>query len=218
MSWFQLDPESLSSRVRAAGSAVPSLAASVGRGMLGFTVVSVAGFVPWAVFGRWFYRHLGEAGLYAVCALVFIGLSAPLMHRLIMGPGSLGRFFKLFSLSFAVYSAAWIGGWLALRGHSGSLAGLLAGTAVMGVMLAHAFGAWNQVLKVVAALFLLNSAGYFLGGVVEGALIRQHALTAMLLWGVFYGLGFGAGLGLAFHLCQSRARALLRDSDSSPTS
>jgi hypothetical protein len=31
----------------------------------------------------------------------------------------------------------------------------------------------------------------------------------MLLWGVFYGLGLGAGLGYAFHACQQRARELL---------
>ncbi|MEZ0388828.1 MAG: hypothetical protein ACAI34_17270, partial [Verrucomicrobium sp.] len=121
MSWFQLDPQRLAERTRSAGMQPPSLGASLWRGIIGFTLVSVAGFVPWAVFGRWFYRHIGEAGLYGVCALVFIGLSAPLMHRLIMGPGSMSRFFKLFSLSFAAYSVAWIGGWMALRDHPGSV-------------------------------------------------------------------------------------------------
>lgn len=32
-------------------------------------------------------------------------------------------------------------------------------------------------------------------------------MVAMMSWGLFDGLGFGAGLGLAFHLCQSRAGA-----------
>lgn len=209
MGWFQLDPQSLGDRARAAGANAPSLQASLVRGTVGFTVVSVAGFVPWAVFGRWLGRHIGEAGMYAVCALVFIGLSGPLLHRLILGPGSLGRFNRLFGLSFTAYSVAWIAGWMAFRGHLGSVVGLFAGTAVMGLMLCTAFEARRELLKVVAALFLLNSAGYFLGGVVEGWLIRQHALTAMLSWGVGYGLGLGAGLGLAFHFCQRRARALL---------
>jgi hypothetical protein len=70
---------------------------------------------------------------------------------------------------------------------------------------------------------VLNALGYFAGGWVEGhvAAMRGDRLlgfavtklermrTAMLLWGVCYGLGFRAGLGLAFFWCQSRARALL---------
>lgn len=210
MSWFQLDPQSIAARARAAGSSVPSLGASLVRGIFGFTIVSVAGFVPWAGFGRWFHRHVGEAGLYATCAIVFIGLSAPFLHRLIIGPGSLGRFYRLFSVSFAAYSVAWIVGWMLLRGHPGSVAGLLAGTAVMGAMLATAFDARGAMFQVIAALFVLNSLGYFIGGEFEAALIRQNALGAKLMWGVSYGVGFGAGLGLAFHLCQDRARALLR--------
>ncbi len=209
MAWFQLDPHGLAGRAREAGSAVPSLRTSLVRGTVGFTVVSVAGFVSWAIFGRWLGRHLGEAGMYAVCALVFIGLSGPLLHRLILGPGSLVRFYKLFGVSFTAYSVAWIAGWMALRGHLGSVAGLFAGTAVMGWMLCLAFEARRELVKVVGALFVLNSLGYFLGGEVEGVLIRQHALTAMLSWGVGYGLGLGAGLGLAFHFCQAQARALL---------
>lgn len=209
MSWFQLDPESIAERVRAASAPLPSAANSIIRGMIGFTVVSVAGFVPWAVFGRWFHQQIGEAGLYAVCALVFIFLSAPFLHRLILGPGSLIRFYTLFSIAFAAYSIAWIVGWMVLRGHPGSLVGLFAGALVMAAIFAAAFDAWGSFLKILAALFLLNALGYFVGGVIEGALIKQHRLAAMLLWGVCYGLGFGAGLGLAFHLCQSRARALL---------
>ena len=217
MSWFQLDPPSIAERARHAGSPVPSLGESLLRGTLGFTIVSVAGFLPWAAFGRWFYRHIGEAGLYSVCAAAFIGLSGPLMHRLIIGSGSLQRFYKLFSLSFTAYSVAWILGWMSLRGHQGSVAGLFAGTVIMGWMLAAAFEAQFAVqLKITAVLFVLNAAGYFVGGIVESALIREHALAAKLSWGVCYGLGFGAGLGLAFYLCQERARALLSDDKHAP--
>src|SRR5688572_9196427 len=131
MSWFQLDAGQVVERVRAEGQVpeVPSLGSFVQRGIVGFTVLSVAGFAPWAVMGRWFYRNLGETGLYIVCAVVFIGLSGPLLHRLIIGPGSLSRFYKLFGVTFAAYSVLWIAGWMTLRGHPGSLVGLLAGTA-----------------------------------------------------------------------------------------
>jgi hypothetical protein len=212
MSWFQLDPKSIADRARIDDSRTPTLGASLLRGMIGFACVSLAGFVPWAVFGKALRQQIGEAGLYITCAVVFIGLSAPAMHRLIIGPSSLGRFFKLFSIAFSVYSAAWICGWMALHGHLGSIAGLLGGTVAMGLLLAAAFDAFSEVVKVTAALFLLNSLGYFVGGVFEGLLMPVNALVAKLQWGLCYGLGFGAGLGLAFYFCQHRARALLADS------
>jgi hypothetical protein len=214
MSWFQLAPQDIAERARTAGSPIPSLGASIIRGMLGFAVVSLAGFVPWAVFGKALRAQIGEAGLYIICAIVFIGLSAPAMHRLIIGPGSLGRFFKVFGISFAVYAVGWICGWMILRGHPGSLAGLFTGTVAMGLLLAAAFDAFDEVVKVIVALFVLNSLGYFVGGIFEGVLMSVNPLVAKLQWGLCYGLGFGAGLGLAFHLCQKRARALLAGSAS----
>jgi len=225
MSWFQLDPASIANRARSgeATAAVPSLGASLGRGILGFTAVSVAGFAPWVFLGHWFHRHIGEAGLYAVCALPFIGLSGLLLHRLIIGSGSLGRFYSLFGIAFAAYSVAWIAGWMTLRGHPGSLAGLFAGAVVMGGIFAHAFDARSAAWKVILALFILNAAGYFVGGWIEGALIpikecavfglalprTLQVTVAKLQWGVCYGIGLGAGLGLAFYICQAKARALL---------
>jgi hypothetical protein len=212
MSLFQLDPQSVAKRARTAASSVPSLGASLMRGMIGFTVVSVAGFVPWAVFGKVFHTHLGkngEVGMYVACAVVFLALTSPLLHRLIIGPGSMSRFYKVFCPAFAAYSVAWIAGWLALRGHPGSIAGLLAGTMLMACMLVAAFDALRSVVKVFFALFVLNSIGYFVGGLSEAALIKSYPLIAKLSWGVFYGIGLGAGLGLAFHFCQARARKLL---------
>ena len=222
MSWFQLDPSSLADR-SVSSVAVPSLSASVVRGTLGFTVVSLAGFAPWAVFGRWFHKMGGELGMYIACAVVFIGLSGLCLHRLILGRGSLVRFYQLFSVAFTLYSVAWIAGWMVLRGHLGSIVGLFAGTALMGWIFVRAFEARGQLLRVVLALFVLNSLGYFVGGLMEGGLMGAQGLSlmgvaihkstqgrlAMLSWGLCYGIGFGAGLGLAFHWCQTEARALI---------
>ncbi|MDQ3622241.1 MAG: hypothetical protein M3463_07100 [Verrucomicrobiota bacterium] len=211
MAWFQLDPQSLAGRVRTAAGPTrpPTLAASVLRGVAGFTLMSVAGFAPWAFFARWFYRRVGEAALYASCAAVFIGLSGLLLHRLMIGPGSMRRFYKLFAFAFAAYAIVWTVCWMWLGADSGSIAGLLGGTGVMGAMLAFAFDAQRQVLKIIAALFVLSSLGYYAGEWIYWELAPWHPLAAMLLWGVFYGIGFGAGLGLAFYLCQSSARALI---------
>ena len=210
MSLFQLDPQSIAARVRAAGTQapLPTLGASVVRGMIGFTLLSVAGFAPWPILDLWFRRG-NEMLLYALCTAIFVGLSGPLLHRLIIGPGSLARFYKLFSIAFITYAAVWIAFWVWLRGRNGEIAGLLGGTAAMGVILACAFDARRSAVKIIASLFVLNALGYFAGGWCEGKLSIDHRLLAMMLWGVCYGLGFGAGLGLAFHLCQADARAAL---------
>lgn len=230
MGWFQLDPEAIAARVRGSGSAskVPTLGRSVVLGAGGFMIVSVAGFAPWALGASWLQKRIGEAGMYGTCAAVFIGLSGLLLHPLIIGPGSLSRFYKLFGISFSAYSAAWIAGWMGLHGHAGSLVGLLAGSVLMGGLFAAAFGERSAALKSIAALFVLNTVGYYAGGWVEGKVARLPNLSlaglvvekpppltvAMLLWGVCYGLGLGAGLGLAFHFCQGSARRLITATDS----
>ena len=211
MALFQLAPQSIAARVQASTDTTPppTLAASVWRGIFGFTVVSVAGFSPWAIFDRWFHA-MREMDLYVACTGVFIGLSGVCLHRLIIGPGSLSRFYKLFGLTFVAYAVVWVAFWVWLRGDLGSIAGLLGGTAVMGVILALAFGAPRTIPKVIAALFVLNTLGYYVGGWIGGKLVIDHPLAAMLLWAVCYGIGFGAGLGVAYHLCQERVRVMLR--------
>jgi hypothetical protein len=211
MALFQLDPSSIAARVRASAerTPIPSLGVSVTRGVVGFTIVSVAGFLPWPIFDHWF-RGLREMHLYAACTALFIGLSGLCLHRLILGPGSLTRFYKLFTVAFLAYAVVWVALWMKLRGDAGSIGGLLGGTAVMGAILALAFDATRAMPAVIAALFVLNTLGYCAGGWIEGKLIIEHRLAATLLWGACYGIGFGAGLGVAFHLCQEHARELLR--------
>jgi hypothetical protein len=225
MATLELDPKQIADRANALGRSphAPSLAESVLRGIIGFTIVSVAGFAPWALGGRVLHHAVGEIGMYAACALVFVALSGLLLHRLIIGPGSVVRFYLLFTAAFMSYAACWTVAWMVLRGNLGSLVGLLLGTAVMAWMLVRAFDALGDFLKVAAALFALNAIGYFAGGWAEAGIARlktihifgltvDHRSTlsiAMLSWGVCYGIGFGAGLGLAFYFCQANARALL---------
>jgi hypothetical protein len=213
MALFQLDPASIVARVHGSGKTVrpPSLASSVTRGIIGFTILSLLGFLPWPIMDRWF-SHPTEIGLYVACTAIFIGLSGPCLHRLIIGPGSLSRFYQLFALAFIAYAILWVASWMGLRGNAGELAGLLCGTAAMGLILAFAFGVPTAAPKVIFVLFILNGIGYYAGGKIEGKLGVDHRLSAMFLWGACYGIGFGAGLGAAFHFCQERARTLLRQS------
>jgi hypothetical protein len=215
MSWFQLGPDEIAQRVGDAESArgVPALSESIARGVIGFTIISVAGFSPWVFAGMRLYRSIGEAGLYAVCAVVFIALSGPLLHRLIMGAGSLRRFYQLFSVAFAAYAGAWTVSWMALGGSRGSIVGLLAGTVLMGGIFAIAFEAGPAAWKLIGVLFICNTIGYFSGGWALDALsttARTSPAFDKLAWGICYGIGFGAGLGVALHLCQNAARARLR--------
>lgn len=223
---FGLDPLSIVARTKASSQPVhlPSLGESVVRGMIGFTLVSLGGFAPWVLAGRWFYRNLGELGLYLVCAIAFIGLSGILLHHLIIGPGSLRRFYQIFSLAFVGYAATWTISWFALRGVAGGVVGALTGIGVMGGILATGFVARGAFLKIFAVLLLANVAGHFIGewahdfaltlkeGNATGLVLSQSArsLSSKTLWGLCYGLGFGAGIGLAFYFCQTEARQLLR--------
>ena len=79
----------------------------------------------------------------------------------------------------------------------------------MGAIFSLAFESPRATPKVVAALFVPNILGYYAGQLIEGKLIIDHHLVAILLWALCYGLGFGAGLGAAFHLCQAQARELI---------
>jgi len=213
MRGLQLDPASIAAWSAAAGVNLraPSLLESIICGVIGGTIMSVAGFAPWALSGLWLHETIGEAGLYAVCALVFIGLSGPLLHRLVIGLASMWRWYQLFGAAFGSYAVAWTVGWMTLGGHKGSLIGLLVGAALMAWILTSAFGARAAIGRVFVVLFVSNAIGYFAGGWVESALssTQTHPTVDKLMWGVCYGIGLGAGLGCAFYFCQHDVRRLL---------
>jgi hypothetical protein len=222
MNWFGLDPQSIVARVQAGGRTpmIPTLGQSVVRGAVGFTLLGIAGFLPWAL--GW-GRTLGEGGMYLACAIAFVGLSGPLLHRLIIGPGSLPRCYALFGVAFAAYAVLWCAIWFGARFKYNDYAGLALGLTAFGWIVASAFGAIAAAPGAILALILLHAAGYYAGGLTyadigarrEWDVLGIHltrancVLLARLSWGLFYGLGFGAGLGVAFYLCQANVRAAL---------
>jgi hypothetical protein len=147
---------------------------------------------------------------------------------LIIGPGALRRCYQLFSLAFLAYALVWCVAWMTLaRTTGGATAGIIgafAGIVAMSVLLAWGFNALEATLKIIAILFATNLAGYFVGewayqGVLalrEGNAIglvlerSNRALLSKTAWGLFYGLGFGAGIGYAFYTGQAKARTALQ--------
>ena len=180
-----------------------------------FTLVSIGGFAVWAFGGRWFYANVGEAGLYAVSAVTFIGLAGLLMHPLMKGPRCVRRFYGVFIPAFLAYSFVWCAFWFWLRLGAGEWLGSLAGSVAFVTLTGWRLGNLKGWLSASLVLFLTHSLGYFAGGKMmyyltstEGVQLfpalsqSQLGTFAKLSWGVSYGLGFGAGLGYVFHVFQ----------------
>ena len=76
-------------------------------------------------------------------------------------------FYKLFSLAFLAYAVAWTVAWMTLaRTTGGPMAGIigaLMGIVAMGGLLVWGFKTPETLVKIVAALFATNLAGYFIG-------------------------------------------------------
>ncbi len=180
---------------------------SVLAGALGFGLVSVCVFATVAYAERWMYARLGFSGAYLAWTALFILLGGGALGSLARGRWRLPRFYLLFGAAFFAYAAGWVGAYFLLRSPAGEWVGSLAGSLLMGLVLAAGFGAARKALRLSAVLFTANSAGYFLGSAINGAV---GGSTGMLLWGAVYGLGLGAGLGAVLHLAQA-GRSVVED-------
>ncbi len=193
-----------------------SLLKDILHGSLGFAVVGVAAFSIWAYGSGWFRSLGGELGMYAAIAIVFLGLSG-----LILGPlaGGMGRFYKAFLPAFIIYSVVWCLAWFGLKGRLGEWVGAFAGCMTFGWITLKMLGNTRGWLVGALGLFALHTAGYFAGDAAmydvwvpkartfeKGSPEFQHyMILAKLSWGLFYGLGFGAGLGWLFHRARKEA-------------
>lgn len=181
--------------------AVPSLARSLLTGGLGFCLASLCVFATVAFAERWMYTHLGLLGAYLAWTALFILLGGAAIGSLAVGRWRLPRFYLLFGAAFFAYAVGWVGAYFFLRGAAGEWVGSLAGSLLMGLVLAVGFGAARSALKLSAALFVANSVGYFIGSALYEWLGGE---AGMLLWGGVYGLCLGAGLGAVIHFAQAR--------------
>ncbi|MDB6038850.1 MAG: hypothetical protein JWM99_2691 [Verrucomicrobiales bacterium] len=181
------------------------------RGSWGFALVSLIGFGLWACAGSWFYKNVGEAGLYAATTAVFFAASGLFLHPLVHGSNSIRRFYKIFIPAFFAYAAIWCAAWFALRFGPGEWLGSFLGSFAFIALTGFGFGNYRGFLKAGLVMFVTHSTGYFLGGMLmhwlagpegrallEGFSKSQISILAKLSWGLLYGLGFGAGIGFAF--------------------
>ncbi|MGH9942018.1 MAG: hypothetical protein ACRD9R_06630 [Pyrinomonadaceae bacterium] len=200
------DDDTASSATRSNAAVVPSLRRSILTGGLGFCLTSVCVFATVAFAERWMYARLGLAGAYLVWTALFILLGGGVFNALVVGPRRGARFYLLFGLAFFAYAAGWVGAYFTLRGTAGEWTGSLAGSVLMGVVLAAGFGVLRSALVCSAILFVANSVGYFIGAALNDFVSGQ---MGMLLWGISYGLCLGAGLGAVLHFAQIRRASVL---------
>lgn len=188
---------------RSPSPAVPSLAKSIAIGAIGFGVASLCVFATVAFAERWMYQTLGLFGAYLAWILLFILLSGAVFGSLVVGRWRLPKFYFLFGLAFFAYAVGWVIAYFILRNAAGEWTGSLAGSVLMAVVFAAGFSRLSSTGKLAAVLFVSNSLGYFLGSALNNSVGGR---PGMLLWGVAYGLFFGAGIGATLHLVQQEQR------------
>lgn len=182
----------------------PSAGPAIIAGLWRFTLVSIAGFAPWIVTGGWFYRTVGEAGLYAACLLTFLAAALLLLPGLLRGPRRVRRCAAFFFPAFIAYAVLWCLCWFTLGGRTGEWTGALLGGSAFALITAWVLGRPRSLLLAVVVFVVAHAAGYFAGGEAMHLLMANGAPKplAMLAWGVCYGVGFGAGLGWLVHACR----------------
>jgi len=209
MDLFGLTSDRVMARIHQIGapSPIPSLGRSLLIGSFGFCFASLCVFATVAFAERWMYRNLGFSGAYVAWTVLFIFLGGALLSPLVIGPDRVWRFQIVFGMAFLLYAVGWVASYFTLRGIAGELAGSLLGSILMALAIALAFGVMKTFFAQTAALFIANSAGYFLGDLLNNSI---RGKTGMLLWGIIYGLCLGAGLGLSIFLAQTPLRIKLQ--------
>ena len=178
---------------------LPSLSRSIATGAIGFGVVSLCVFATVAFAERWMYRTFSELGAYLVWTVLFILLGGAVFGSLVLVRWRLPRFYLLFGLAFFAYAAGWVIAYFTLRGTAGEVAGSVVGSVLMAIVFAAGFRSLRSTVKLSAVLFVSNFLGYFFGAAIFDSLRSQ---TGMLLFGVVYGLLFGAGIGAVLQMVQ----------------
>lgn len=191
-------------------TSIRTLTRDIVQGSLGFALVSLVAFSVWAFGGKFFKMFGGQPLMYAAIAVVFLALSGLVLGSL---AGGIGRFYKAFVPAFFLYSVLWCAAWFGLGGRTGEWLGAAIGCLGFTWVAMKILGSTRHWLVAAVLLFVLHTAGYFAGDwalhdvwlsplhldELSRADRSQAAIIGKLCWGLFYGLGFGAGIGCVFH-------------------
>ncbi len=172
-------------------------------GAIAFALVSLAVFATVAFAESWMYKTLGLYGAYLAWTLLFILLGGGAFNILVKESMRPLKFYGLFCAAFFLYAIGWVAAYFILRDGLGEWVASFIGSLLMALVFAAGFGKLGLTLKFSAILFVANSAGYFLGLLLNATLKGK---TGMLAWGAAYGLFLGAGIGMVFHLAQQTSQ------------
>ena len=169
--------------------------------ILGFTLVTLAAYSPWAFAAN----KIGSTlGLYVACAVFFLGLGPLALYPVVKPACGKARFYGFFFLSFLAYAVAWSALWFVFHDKFGEIFGSLLGLVAMTAILKAGIGRPGSILSGAGILFLFHTAGYHLGDLVYQEFGITHRTLARLGWGLFHGLGVGTGLVLALNRSTGR--------------
>jgi hypothetical protein len=174
-----------------------------------FALVSVLAFGFWAVQPK----RLPETATFAGCLLLFAVFSEIFLVKLVYEPNARSKFNRSFIPAFIVYAVVWSAFWFAMHSRAGEWLGSAVGCAAFAAIVGRQLGARTGFCKAILFLIATHAAGYFLGGKMFymarnppdflASWPKENIWAlAKLMWGFFYGLGFGAGIGYVFHVFQ----------------
>ena len=209
MKFLGFYPESIAARARAAAAPprLLTLGQSLGLGAGGFCLIIMIVIGILAAADQPLKKHLGDKGAHAVYALLFILMAGGLFRKLIIPPAPVLRVYVLFAATFFLYAAAWMATYSPFRNIFGEWLGALAGGTGSGLVLATAFDAPKQALRIILVLCITSATGYF---GVKWLYPFIPGIVGAFVCGATYGLVMGTGLGCALYACQEPARERLK--------
>jgi hypothetical protein len=181
-----------------------------------FALVSVLAFGFWALEPKFMPKSYGEPVTFAGCLVAFAVFAEIFLVPLVHEPNARRKFNGSFIPAFILYAVVWSACWFALKLRSREWIASALGCAAFAAVLYWRLGAREGLWKVILFLIVTHAAGYYLGGKVF--YMARHPpdfvaswskeniwMAAKLMWGLCYGLGFGAGIGYAFDIFQRAA-------------
>jgi hypothetical protein len=182
-----------------------------------FALVSVLAFGFWAIQPKILPKNYGEPATFVGCLIAFAVFAEIFLVPLVHPPNARRKFNGSFIPAFVVYAAVWSACWFAQKIPAREWVGSALGCAAFAAILHWRLGAREGLWKAMLVLIVTHTAGYYFGGKVFymarhppefiASWPRENIWTlAKLMWGLCYGLGFGAGIGYAFDRFQRAAR------------